>query len=75
MGSRDAVHRLRLLEGWLPLAQAINASEDWGYDGPTLEALILVALPVLRHACTVADAYAILRRAYHLYQRYGPTAP
>ena len=71
----DPVIRLRLLEGWLPLVYLINVSEDWGYDGPTLEALILVALPALRHACTVADAYAILHRTYELYQHYERTAP
>ena len=75
MMHRDPVIHLRLLEGWLPLAYLINVTEDWGYDSPTLEALILVALPALRHACTVADAYAILHRTYHLYQRHGRTEP
>ncbi len=62
--------RLRLLECWLPLAQEVNDAEGWKCDGPSLEAIILVALPALRQACSTAEARAILRRVYHLYQHY-----
>ncbi len=64
----DDPTRLRMLECWLPLAQDTNQEQGWDCDGPTLETIVLVALPALAHACSAVEARAILRRVYHLQQ-------
>jgi hypothetical protein len=56
----DPTIHLRLLEGWLPLATSENIAQDWGYDGPGLERLILQAAPALRQAPTLLAARAVL---------------
>lgn len=69
----DAATRLRVLECWLPLAQALNASSGWGANAPALEAIILAAAPALAQARTDVAARAILWHYYTLlYAR--PTA-
>lgn len=60
----DPARRQRLLEGWLPLAQEASARYGWSLDGPALETLILRAAPVLIHARSAFDAYAILWATY-----------
>lgn len=68
MGSLDpelSVARQRLLEGWLPLAQDVNAQYGWSLDGPELEALILRAAPALQHAHSTLEARAMLWSTYH----------
>jgi len=56
----DPGQRQRLLEGWLPLAQAASERYGWALDGPALEALILAAAPALGSARSALDAAAIL---------------
>lgn len=51
---------LRLLENWLPLAQAENSAQDWGLNGKQIEALIIQAAPALRIATNQLAARAIL---------------
>lgn len=51
--------QLRLLESWLPLAQAASERYGWGYDSATLERLILLAAPSLRDAPTLLAAQAL----------------
>jgi hypothetical protein len=60
----DPAARLRLLEGWLPLAASESASQGWGYDGAALERLILLAAPALRQVETLLAARAALWRAH-----------
>jgi hypothetical protein len=60
----DVGERLRLLEGWLPLAQEANEQHGWGLDAPALEALILVAASALDHARTALAARATLWACY-----------
>ncbi|PDV96799.1 hypothetical protein [Candidatus Chloroploca asiatica] len=55
----DAHMRLRFLENWLPLAQAENERNGWGYDSVTLERLILLAAPSLRAVSTLLAARAL----------------
>ena len=56
--------QLRLLECWLPLAQALCERAGWS-DGPAqIEALILAAAPALSRAGSPAEANAILW-SYH----------
>lgn len=55
----DIAARLRLLESWLPLAQAESERYGWGYDSPKLEQLILLAAPRLRAAPTLLAARAL----------------
>jgi hypothetical protein len=62
----DAATRLRVLECWLPLAQALNAAGGWGATAPALEALILAAAPALAQARTDLAARAILWHYYLL---------
>ena len=52
--------QLRLLESWLPLAQAANERDGWGLDAATLEGLILAAAPALAGAESLVEAHAIL---------------
>jgi hypothetical protein len=61
----DATLRLRLLECWLPLAQAINERHGWGYAAAALEALVVSAAPALALAISAAEAHGILWY-YHL---------
>jgi hypothetical protein len=63
--SADTMARLRLLESWLPLAQAESERFSWGYDGPALERLILLAAPSLRQAPTLLAAQALF---WHYHQ-------
>lgn len=63
----DPLARIRILECWLPLAQEINNTEGWDCYPPTLEVLILVALPSLRDARSAAESGAVLRHVYRLY--------
>lgn len=56
----DQAAKLRLLESWLPLAQAENRDQEWGLDSEQLEALILLAAPALRGATSKLAARAIL---------------
>ena len=65
----DPAIRLRLIEGWLPLASAENAAQGWGYDGPELERLILHAAPALRQALTLLAARAVLWQAHRQLRR------
>lgn len=58
--TEDPSVQLRTLESWLPLAQAENEAQGWGYDGPTLERLILLAAPSLRQAHSLIAARALL---------------
>lgn len=51
---------LRLLEAWLPLAQAENSGQHWELNARQLEALIMIAAPTLRMARTKLAARAIL---------------
>jgi hypothetical protein len=60
----DAGQRQRLLEGWLPLAQAANQGYGWGLDAAALERLIISAAPALGLACSSFEAYAILWGVY-----------
>jgi hypothetical protein len=62
----DATAQQRLLESWLPLAQAESERHGWGYDGPSLEQLILLAAPSLRDAPTLLAARACF---WHYHQR------
>jgi hypothetical protein len=64
--SPGAMAQLRLVESWLPLAQAECARYGWGYDSLRLEQLILLAAPSLRHAPTLLAARALL---WHYQQR------
>ena len=65
----DPAARLRLIEGWLPLASAENAAQGWGYDGSGLEWLILHAAPALRQALTLQAARAVLWQAHRQLRR------
>jgi hypothetical protein len=56
----------RLLEIWLPLAQWENERHGWAYDGPSLERLILLAAPSLRHAPSLIAAQALF---WHYHER------
>lgn len=67
-GPRDD-ERLRLLECWLPLAQAVCARAGWREDAASLEALVLVAAPVLARARSAAEACAILTACHSLLGR------
>lgn len=58
---------LRLLECWLPLAQALREEEGWPDDAAAIEALILRAAPLLHGAPSLAAARAILL-VYHTQQ-------
>jgi hypothetical protein len=58
---------LRLLECWLPLAQALREEEGWRDGAAALEALILRAAPLLQGAPSLAAARAILL-VYHTQQ-------
>ena len=64
--SVDATAQLRLLESWLPLAQAESERYGWGYDSLRLEQLILLAAPSLRQAPTLLAAQALF---WHYHQR------
>ncbi|MEI8308460.1 MAG: hypothetical protein WCF99_15485 [Chloroflexales bacterium] len=52
--------RLRLLENWLPLAQAENSEQHWELNAEQIEALIVIAAPALRAATNTLTARAIL---------------
>jgi hypothetical protein len=56
----DTTIQMRLIESWLPLAQAENTRNGWGQDALALEALIIAAAPALRHATSTLSARAIL---------------
>ena len=68
----DPVARLRLLECWLPLAQAESERCGWGYTGPVLEWLILRAAPALHQAQSLLAARAILWHSRDLRERAEP---
>lgn len=55
---------LRLLECWLPFAQALAQELQWPYDYAALEELILRAAPTLRGVSSVAIARVILVQSY-----------
>ena len=61
----DTSVQLRLIESWLPLAQAENMRNGWGQDAPALEALIIAAAPALRLATSTLAARAILWHYHH----------
>lgn len=63
---RDAA--LRLLECWLPLAQALREAEGWDDTPEALAALVLDAAPLLRDAPSADAARAILA-VYHTARR------
>jgi len=65
----DPAARLRLLESWLPLAQWESDAQGWGYDGPGLEQLILLAAPALRQAHSLIAARALLWHYHQHLQR------
>jgi hypothetical protein len=56
--------QLRLLEGWLPLAQDANERYDWHLNASALEALILAAAPRLGLTRNTLEARAILWSTY-----------
>ncbi|NJN18206.1 MAG: hypothetical protein HC822_19095 [Oscillochloris sp.] len=56
----DSVATMRILESWLPLAQAENERYAWGYNGAELEQLIMRAAPALRLTSSVLAAQAVL---------------
>lgn len=56
--------RLRLLEGWLPLAEEASRLYGWGLDPPDLEALVLKAAPGLVCSRTMLEARLSLWFAY-----------
>jgi hypothetical protein len=60
---------MRLLECWLPLIQEMNLAQGWGYDAPSLEALILVAAPGLSQTRNVLEAWAVLWHYHRLARR------
>ncbi len=62
--AHDAGRQQRLLEGWLPLAQAASLRYGWGLDAAALEALILAAAPALGGARSALEAAAVLWAAY-----------
>jgi len=64
----DRMERVRLIECWLPLAQAINQEQGWRYDAATLDLLIIIALPSLLRACSAAEARAILLRVHRVHR-------
>lgn len=51
---------IRLLECWLPLAEATSQLYGWNADGGALQTLVLAAAPALAHAQNVTEAHAIL---------------
>jgi hypothetical protein len=55
---------LRLVEGWLPLAQDANQHYGWQLDGPRLEVLIIAAAPALAETRSVLAARAVLWQVY-----------
>lgn len=65
----DIAARLRLLESWLPLAQAESERNGWGYDSSALERLILLAAPSLREAPTLLAARACFWHYHHELER------
>lgn len=56
--------QLRLLEGWLPLAEEVNNQYGWSLDARAIEALILRAAPALRRAHSTLEARAMLWSTY-----------
>lgn len=68
----DPGARLRLLESWLPLVHAESERYGWGYDGPGMERLILLAAPALRHAPSLLAARALLWHYHQQLQRGAP---
>lgn len=56
--------RLRLLEGWLPLAEEASRQYGWDLDPAGLEALVLRASPGLVSSRTVLEARLSLWAAY-----------
>lgn len=67
--SVDATAQLRLLESWLPLAQAESEHNGWGYDSSALERLILLAASSLREAPTILAARACFWHYHHELER------
>jgi hypothetical protein len=72
--SADPVARLRLLESWLPLAQAERERYGWSDDGPALEQLILRAAPALSQAHSLLAARALLWHYHDHGEREEPWA-
>lgn len=70
--SDDPSARLRLLESWLPLAQSESETQGWGYDGPGLERLIILAAPSLRQTQSLIAARALLWHYHTRLQRGEP---
>jgi len=68
--AREPDNRLRMLECWLPLAQEMNRTCGWGYEPPTIERLLLTALPDLSRTRTIFAARAVLW--YHFWQSHLP---
>ncbi len=67
--TNDPNSRLLLLESWLPLAQWESDAQGWGYDGPALEQLILLAGPSLRQVHSLIAARALLWHYHQQLQR------
>lgn len=59
------IGRLRLIEGWLPLAQDASQQYGWQLDGAALEALIIAAAPSLAATQSPLAARAVLWQTYH----------
>jgi hypothetical protein len=62
--THDELARQRLLEAWLPLAQAMNQEHGWGYSAAQLEALILLSAADLAHASSAIGARVVVWSYY-----------
>jgi len=60
METQDKTIELRLLEGWLLLAQTLNEELDWRMAPQRLEQLLLQTASALAYANNLAEARAIL---------------
>jgi hypothetical protein len=62
--ARLPMEHQRLIEGWLPLAQAANERYGWGLGAQGLETLIVRAATRLGNAGSALAAQAILWSTY-----------
>lgn len=69
MTQHDHANRLRLLEAWLPLAQAMNTEFGWQLQAEALERIVLHAAPNLARITALADARAVLYYAHGQLQK------
>jgi hypothetical protein len=56
----ECIRPLRLLETWLPLAQALNERYGWHDDAAALEQLIVAAQPALALCANADEAHLVL---------------